>query len=73
MKLLVKAFVERERHRGEGDTLRAGLIASAIYNTNRKKGGKIVKPHDFLPKRQLTPEEQRQKMLAWATGKGGNP
>jgi hypothetical protein len=44
-------------------------VASAIYNVNRKKGTQPIKPQDFLPKKPMTPEQQRQAMLAWAANR----
>jgi hypothetical protein len=66
IRLVIKAITENRRADNEAAILRAGIVASAVYNVHRKKGAKAIEPKDFLPQKPLTPEEQRQRMLAWA-------
>ena len=50
-------------------TLRAGIVASAIYNT---RAGKVVcQPGDFLPEpvREVTPSQLADLLRGWAGGR----
>lgn len=64
--LRVKA--ERERQRERQAALRAGLVASAIYNVHRKRGQRALRPSDFVrgERKYMTVEEARRYMDAWA-------
>jgi len=33
----------------QNEFLRAGIVASSILNCFRKKGGRIIRPHEFIP------------------------
>jgi len=61
-----------ERIEGERRAvLRAGLVASAIYNA---RAGKVVShPRDFLaePVREVTPEQMAEILRSWASGRLG--
>jgi hypothetical protein len=48
--------------------LRAGLIAAAVYNVNRKKGARMLQASDFvvMPDDFLAPEDAASYMDAWA-------
>jgi hypothetical protein len=62
---IVDQGVETERRA----ILRAGLIASAIYNA---RAGKVVcRPEDFLarPTREVTPEQMADILRGWAGGR----
>lgn len=65
---------EREKRLQIAATERAGLVASMIYNVNRKRGRRALKPGDFVkrPPRVLTPEEWEQVTDSWmkATNRG---
>lgn len=67
----VKSKYDRALH--EAAILRAGLVAATIVNVHRKKGARMVHPHDFLkrPRREkdyMSPEEGRAFMARWAAG-----
>jgi len=65
---LVKEIVAVEARRERSAALRAGLVASAIYNVHRKKGARTLKPTDFIrtePK-TLSPQAMREELIAWA-------
>jgi hypothetical protein len=70
---LLEAIARRRKDEAEAAILRAGITASAVYNVNRKKGAKAIEPKDFLPKKPMTPEQQRQKMLNWAMSRQEKP
>jgi len=64
---IIDERVEGERR----DTLRAGIVASAIYNT---RAGKVVcHPRDFLPEpepvREVTPAQLADLLRGWAGGR----
>lgn len=65
---------EREKRLQIAATERAGLIASMVYNVNRRKGRRALKPSDFVKRepRRLTPEEWERELDGWmrATNKG---
>lgn len=44
------AFYGMEPFGEQASYYRTGIVASLIYNTNRGKGGKTMKPADFMPK-----------------------
>lgn len=52
------AFMQVEPFGEERADLRAGIVASTIANVVRKKGGKMAKPEDFMPKFNVKKEEQ---------------
>ncbi len=54
------AFYRIEPFGGERADLRAGIIASTIFNVNRGKRGRASKPTDFMP--FLKADGQRRKM-----------
>ena len=71
---LLAALVARESRREHSAALRAGLVASAIYNVNRKPGTRTLKPSDFVrerkgiePVQQIIPAEVIQRAVAVAT------
>ena len=48
---------------------RAGLIASLLYNTNKKKTAQAMEPLDWFggkERRDQSPEEALSAMKAWA-------
>ena len=49
---------ERDRQADRAATLRTGLIASILINTNLRKGAAPVTPEDFLPPAYRTPDVQ---------------
>lgn len=59
---------ERDHRLQKAAALRAGLIAAAIYNVNRKKGARALKASDFVrsERRHLSPEEAARFMDRWA-------
>jgi hypothetical protein len=63
--------VDRESRRERAAVLRAGLVASAVYNVHRGKNQKAVQPRDFLrddTKRSvqiLPPEQMVSTMDKW--------
>lgn len=65
---LLEAMVEKAQAEGKAATLRAGLIAAAVYNVNRKKGAYFLQPKDFLdePPVLLDPETMEIHLDAWA-------
>ena len=67
---LLEALAQREERRERSATLRAGLVAAAVYNVHRKKGAKAIKPQDFVRQEKKTeivsPEEFARRMSAWA-------
>lgn len=58
---LLDEIVERESRQERAASLRAGLVTSAIYNVNRKRGTAAYKPSDFVAKagkdRVLSPSD----------------
>lgn len=60
MVLATAAYERRE----QANYWRAGLVASAIYNVNRKKGKKALKPDDFIPRRKRRRRQTPQQMAA---------
>jgi hypothetical protein len=65
---LLVALAKREERRGRDAMYRAAFIVSAIYNVNRKKGKRALKPEDFLKAktRVLSPAEMADVMSSWA-------
>lgn len=67
---LLDAMDERESRQERAAILRAGLVASAVYNVHRKKGKPAVKPQDFIRKQHkvqvVKPSELRAKLAAFA-------
>lgn len=61
---LIDALIEREQATHNAENIRAGLITSAIYNVNRKKGAKAFKPKDFFrePKKPKGPRAMMDVM-----------
>jgi hypothetical protein len=60
----------RDDARERAATLRAGLVASAVYNVHRRKGAPAIKPTDFLessarPIHYVEPAELRQIVRGW--------
>lgn len=53
-------------------SLRAGLIAAAIYNVNLPRGSRKLKSTDFvsMPDDYLTPEMAQSEMDGWAKSLG---
>lgn len=66
----IEAALRCRTDRDRAANLRAGLVASAIYNVHRKKGSRVVKPSDFLkqPARYMSPKEAATFMDRWARG-----
>lgn len=65
----MRALRERREAEAKQDVLCAGIVASAIYNTNRtKKSDPVVRPQDFLREEpnRMTPKEALRFMKAWA-------
>lgn len=71
------AYYEVEPWGEERDDLRAGVVASAVYNVNRsKRTDKVWNPSDFLlvrpdtrhrgPCRQLTDENEWNNLMMYA-------
>lgn len=58
---------ERTEARERAATLRAGLVASAIYNVHRKKGTRPFAPEDFVktPVQYVDGEELRDIVHSW--------
>ena len=54
------AFYRLEPFGEERADLRAGIVASTVYNVNRGKKGRVLKPTDFMP--LLKVDQQRGKM-----------
>jgi hypothetical protein len=56
------------RDEAKAATLRAGLVAAAIYNVNRRKGAKPVKASDFVkePPKPITADEMAAVFKSWA-------
>jgi hypothetical protein len=69
-RLLFEAFGRRQSQLARAETLRAGLIAAAIYNVNRRRGTPVITPEDFLPRDQVTvsPEVAVSMFREWAQG-----
>lgn len=69
--LSTSAYERRE----EAAYWRSGLVASAIYNVNRRKGAKTLKPGDFMPKRRKrhkqTPSEMAKILKSATVALGG--
>jgi len=68
---LLEKMAEKALAEEKAATLRAGLIAAAVYNVNRKKGSRPIKPQDFLarsanPVVEVEPEEMERLLDAWA-------
>ena len=65
---LLTALADRDEQQERSAVLRAGLVASAVYNVHRKKGSKALRPEDFLRKKRkiLSPEEFADVMSTWA-------
>ena len=74
MDLLIGKIIERRKAEEKASVLRAGIIASTIYNVHRKKGTRAARPRDYLREDPgiLSPEEMEMEMDAWArsTNKG---
>ena len=69
----IEAVVEKQNEEDRGAALRAGLIAAMIGNQNRKKGQRLLQPHDFvrMPDDYMTPEAARAHLDQWARETGG--
>jgi hypothetical protein len=65
---LVRAIVGFRQQDAKAATLRAGLVAAAIYNVNRRKGAKVIKPQDFVrePAKPVDPNQMAEVFKAWA-------
>lgn len=67
---LLEALDERRTAEAREAALRAGLIASAIYNAspNRKKNARWLRPQDFVRQepRHMTPQELKRRLDLWA-------
>jgi hypothetical protein len=63
--------VDRESRRERAAVLRAGLVASAVYNVHRGKNQRPIHPNDFLRDetkqsvRILPPEQMVSTMDQW--------
>ena len=66
----VEAVLKRCIGHARDANLRAGLVAATIYNVNRRKGTRMLKPSDFLtqPVRHMSVGEARTFMDQWAEG-----
>jgi hypothetical protein len=71
---LLEALMRRDGERERSALLRAGLVAAAVYNVNRKKGARPLQPKDFVrePVRHLTPEQMDRALQAWASRVNGS-
>lgn len=67
--MLLKELEDRRQLEQRADTLRAGLVAAAVYNVHLKKGKPAVKPTDFLPRevKIVTPAEMAARIRSCAT------
>jgi hypothetical protein len=65
---VVRAIVANKRDEHKAATLRAGLVAAAIYNTNRRKGTRPVKPQDFVREgpKKMSANEMAAIFKSWA-------
>jgi hypothetical protein len=48
VRMLIRALHDRRKQEDRAATLRAGMIAAAVYNVHRRKGARPVKPTDFV-------------------------
>ena len=48
---LLLELKKKERREMETQIKLHGMTAAAVYNVNRKKGARLVKPSDFVPRR----------------------
>jgi hypothetical protein len=64
----VRAIIGFRRDEAKAATLRAGLVAAAVYNVNRRKGAKPIKATDFVrePPRPITADEMAALFKGWA-------
>lgn len=65
---LMKEYAERRNDDQRAAIERAGIVAAAVYNVNRKKGARWIKPSDFIATRphEVTPEQFATLMKGWA-------
>ena len=66
---LMDDLVDIESRREKNAALRAGLVASAVYNVHRPKNMKALKASDFVKeekKAELTAKQERDWWYAWA-------
>lgn len=66
---LLDQIVDLESRRERAAALRAGLVASAVYNVHRRKGAKALKPSDFVAGPQgdePSPAEFKARLKAFA-------
>lgn len=65
---LLEEIGARERQRQKADSLRAGLIAAAIYNVNRKRGSRALTASDFVEEEPviLSAEQMEAEFARWA-------
>lgn len=65
---MLREIYEMESRRERAATLRAGLIAAAIYNVHRKKGTKAFKASDFIrePVKIVKPGDLARALTSFA-------
>jgi len=66
--MLLQDMRKVQKRRDREAALRAGLVTAAIYNVNRKRGTRSLKPTDFIKSEPaiLTPEQMEAEMDRWA-------
>lgn len=57
-----KAFCQVEMIGDDRQDLRAGIVASAVFNANRSSKGKVHSPIDHMPFRRREKEEAHKAM-----------
>ncbi len=65
--LLLREIVEEKTRESRAASLRAGLVAAAIYNVHRKPGARALRAEDFIrePPKLLTASQMEVQMDAW--------
>lgn len=58
------AYLQLEPQGEERADLRAGIIASTIANVNRKKGTRVFRPDEFMPKFDMQEQDIEQQKAA---------
>lgn len=68
---LLFALMERKEEVEHREDLRSGLLASLLYNPNRKKGAKPMHPSDFF--RPVNKRRPKNRSRPQSTEKVGTP
>lgn len=65
---LLREVYEAESRRERAATLRAGLVAAAVYNVHRKKGTPMMRPQDFVrePVKIVKPGDLARALTSFA-------